>query len=147
MQNYWNLYLACKQQQLYGPVNYRGFRETGPRKEHTLCWYTVFLSVLYLCDFSKNITGIGICLISVNRFKYSSSNSFYKHNGFLHLQLPALTRGRSCENSEKKLQKVVINMTSSFISQLCDSSYMITLIVGYLLYYLMRYGVNSKRKQ
>ena len=31
MQNYWNLYLACKQQQLYGPVNYRHFRETGPR--------------------------------------------------------------------------------------------------------------------
>ena len=31
MQNYWNLYVACKQQQLYGPVNYRDFRETGPR--------------------------------------------------------------------------------------------------------------------
>ena len=31
MQNYWNFYLACKQQQLYGPVNYRDFRETGPR--------------------------------------------------------------------------------------------------------------------
>ena len=30
MQNYWNLYLACKQQQLCGPVNYRDFRETGP---------------------------------------------------------------------------------------------------------------------
>ena len=30
MQNYWNLYLACKQQQPYGPVNYRDFRETGP---------------------------------------------------------------------------------------------------------------------
>ena len=30
MQNYWNLYLACKQQQLYGPVNYRDFRETDP---------------------------------------------------------------------------------------------------------------------
>ena len=29
MQKYWNLYVACKQQQLYGPVNYRGFRETG----------------------------------------------------------------------------------------------------------------------
>ena len=29
MQNYWNLYLACKQQQLYGPVNYPDFRETG----------------------------------------------------------------------------------------------------------------------
>ena len=27
MQNYWNLYLACKQQQLYGAVNYRDFRE------------------------------------------------------------------------------------------------------------------------
>ena len=25
-----NLYLACKQQQLYGPVTYRGFREKGP---------------------------------------------------------------------------------------------------------------------
>ena len=33
MQNSWNLYLACKQKQLYGPVNYRGFRETGPRQE------------------------------------------------------------------------------------------------------------------
>ena len=31
MQNYWNLYLARKQQQLYGPVNYRDFRETGPK--------------------------------------------------------------------------------------------------------------------
>ena len=31
MQNYWNLYLACKQQQLYGPVNYSDLRETGPR--------------------------------------------------------------------------------------------------------------------
>ena len=31
MQNYWNLYLACKQQQLYGPVNFRGFPEIGPR--------------------------------------------------------------------------------------------------------------------
>ena len=31
MQKYCNLYLACKQQQLYGPVNYRDFRETGPR--------------------------------------------------------------------------------------------------------------------
>ena len=30
MQNYWNLYLVCKQQQLYGPVNYRVFPETGP---------------------------------------------------------------------------------------------------------------------
>ena len=30
MQNYWNLRLACKQQQLYGPVNYRDFRDTGP---------------------------------------------------------------------------------------------------------------------
>ena len=47
MQNYWNLYLACKQQQLYGPVNYRDFRETDPwtanahplRPPQTiLCW-------------------------------------------------------------------------------------------------------------
>ena len=30
MQNYWNLYLACKQQQLYGPVNCRDFWETVP---------------------------------------------------------------------------------------------------------------------
>ena len=30
MQNYWKLYLVCEQQQLYGPVNYRDFRETGP---------------------------------------------------------------------------------------------------------------------
>ena len=31
MQNYWNRYVACKQQQqLYSPVNYRYFRETGP---------------------------------------------------------------------------------------------------------------------
>ena len=31
MQNYWNCYVARKQQQqLYGPVNYRDFRETGP---------------------------------------------------------------------------------------------------------------------
>ena len=36
MQNYWNLYLACKQQQLYGPVNYRDFRETGPGSENGL---------------------------------------------------------------------------------------------------------------
>ena len=28
MQNYWNLYLACILYP-YGPVNYRGFRETG----------------------------------------------------------------------------------------------------------------------
>ena len=31
MQNYWNRYVARKQQQhLYGLVNYRDFRETGP---------------------------------------------------------------------------------------------------------------------
>ena len=30
MQNYWNVYLSCKQQQLYWPVNYQDFRETGP---------------------------------------------------------------------------------------------------------------------
>ena len=30
MHNYLNFYLPFKQQQLYGPVNYRGFRETGP---------------------------------------------------------------------------------------------------------------------
>ena len=30
MQNYLNLYLSFKQQQLSRPVNYRGFRETGP---------------------------------------------------------------------------------------------------------------------
>ena len=30
MQNFLNVYLACKQQQLNGPVSYRGFRETGP---------------------------------------------------------------------------------------------------------------------
>ena len=29
MQNYWNLYLACRQHQVYAPVNYRDFRETG----------------------------------------------------------------------------------------------------------------------
>ena len=33
MQKYCNLYLACKQQQLYGPVNYRDFRETVPWRE------------------------------------------------------------------------------------------------------------------
>ena len=31
MQNYWNRYLAWKQQQLYGPVNYRDVPETGPK--------------------------------------------------------------------------------------------------------------------
>ena len=31
MQKYCNLYLACKQQQLYGPVNYPDFRQTGRR--------------------------------------------------------------------------------------------------------------------
>ena len=36
MQTYWKLYLACKQQQLYGPVNYRDFRETGPRTRRSL---------------------------------------------------------------------------------------------------------------
>ena len=36
MQNCWNLYLAGKQQQLYGPVNYRDFRETGPCSVKTL---------------------------------------------------------------------------------------------------------------
>ena len=30
MQNFLNLYLACKHQQLNGPVSYWGFRETGP---------------------------------------------------------------------------------------------------------------------
>ena len=31
MQNYWNHYIARKQQQqLYGPVNSRDFRKTGP---------------------------------------------------------------------------------------------------------------------
>ena len=30
MQNYWNLYLACKQQELYGPVNYRDFEKRAP---------------------------------------------------------------------------------------------------------------------
>ena len=36
MQNHWNLYVACKQQQLYGSVNYRDFRETGPKSENGL---------------------------------------------------------------------------------------------------------------
>ena len=31
MPTYWSLYLASKQQQLCGPVNYRDFRETDPR--------------------------------------------------------------------------------------------------------------------
>ena len=31
MQKYCNLYLACKQQQLYGPVNYPDFWQTGRR--------------------------------------------------------------------------------------------------------------------
>ena len=31
MQNYWNLDLYCKRRQLTLPVNYRNFRETGPR--------------------------------------------------------------------------------------------------------------------
>ena len=96
----------------------------------------MFLSVLYLGDFSKNITGIDICLKSVNPFGYSFSDSFHKHNGFLHLQLPALTRGRSCGKSKNSCKKVVINMNSSFIAQSCDSSYATTLIVGFLLYYL-----------
>ena len=30
MPSYWNLDLACKQQQLLGPIDYRDFRETGP---------------------------------------------------------------------------------------------------------------------
>ena len=30
MQNYWNLYLACKPKQLYVYVDYRDFRETSP---------------------------------------------------------------------------------------------------------------------
>ena len=30
MKNYWNFYLSCTQQQLYGPVTYRHFQETGP---------------------------------------------------------------------------------------------------------------------
>ena len=88
----------------------------------------MFLSVLYLSDFSKNITGIDICLKSVNPFGYSFSDSFHKHNGFLHLQLPALTRGRSCGKSKNSCKKVVINMNSI--------SYTTTLIVGFLLYYL-----------
>ena len=33
MQNYWNLNLYCKRRQLTGPVNYRDFRETGPRPD------------------------------------------------------------------------------------------------------------------
>ena len=35
MQIYWNFSLACKQQQLYGPVNYQGFRETGLQPERS----------------------------------------------------------------------------------------------------------------
>ena len=31
MQSYWNLDLKCGRRQLTGPVNYRNFRETGPR--------------------------------------------------------------------------------------------------------------------
>ena len=31
MQSYWNLDLKCRRRQLTGPVNYRNFRETGPR--------------------------------------------------------------------------------------------------------------------
>ena len=33
-----NLYLACKQQQLYEPVNYREFQETGPWSQLFKCW-------------------------------------------------------------------------------------------------------------
>ena len=35
MQIYWNFSLACKQQQLYGPVNYQGFREMGLQPERS----------------------------------------------------------------------------------------------------------------
>ena len=47
MQNYWNLYLACKQQQLYGPVSYRDFRETGPWAAKNSC-IELLTSYLYL---------------------------------------------------------------------------------------------------
>ena len=30
VRSYWNVYLACKRQQLCGPVDYRDFREAGP---------------------------------------------------------------------------------------------------------------------
>ena len=41
MQNYLNFYLPFKQQQLYGAVNYRGFRETGP-SSYALVSQTLF---------------------------------------------------------------------------------------------------------
>ena len=40
--NYRNFHLACKQQQLYGPVNYRGFRETGPEADAA----SIFVSLM-----------------------------------------------------------------------------------------------------
>ena len=36
MQNYWNLYVAGKQQQLYGPINYRDFRQAIRNPRHGL---------------------------------------------------------------------------------------------------------------
>ena len=44
MQKYWNFYLACKQQQFCGPVNYRDFRETGPSE---LKWFNSYLTNRY----------------------------------------------------------------------------------------------------
>ena len=41
MQNYWNCHLVCKQQQLYGPVNYRDFRETDPRALSAVMFWTL----------------------------------------------------------------------------------------------------------
>ena len=39
-QNCWNLYLSCKPKQLYGPVNYRDFRETSPSTDpKRLCYW------------------------------------------------------------------------------------------------------------
>ena len=49
MQKYCNLYLACKQQQLYGPVKYRGFRETG-------LWYVAHVTAAMSVVKYKNVS-------------------------------------------------------------------------------------------
>ena len=63
-QNYWNLWLACKPKQLYGPVNYRDFRETSPRSEnrcgnwHFLIWNRVRAWRTGCIPPSKNLRGV-----------------------------------------------------------------------------------------
>ena len=72
MQNYWNFYLSCKQQQLYGPVNNRDFRETGPRDQASVSHLIRRINFLKVLRFSFPVPVAG----SAARFAAENIKNF-----------------------------------------------------------------------